>query len=900
MINPGQTVAGDAERKSLRQQVADGRMRSMSLSELLEKSGPRGRTTPIKEPIADPRAALAPTRTGHAPAAAAGQSSSIVDIERRLELLERRSSRTVDRIDSALDDVQSRISVLTDRQHGGLPDRKVLSAIDKAFEDLNRLIAGEDLKRSKLMQDLDQTTRDLSSRVEKAEKRTARALTLMETAVANQHKSSTDQQRSIDGLRAQFHGLAERLNGTEAGGDDRLKMLEANVASLARVTEQIETTIRTRGTERATPVAIDEEARAEIIAKIEASEKRSVDSISAIEGAINDIVTWLDDTQQEQKSVIDTICDAVNDLSARLAQMEIQAGSAPGTVFAAAAPVAATMPVSAAPASETQDAPDEHEVPFDPSDLTAEAEAEAAHEFALEAEARRRAEEGTPSEEEDLSIRLGSDLLPPTHDAAPEAGDAAEWTSAWVAPTPEPQREAQREPTHDVSAAPSLAAPTLAAPTLAAAAPAAPMTIGDLRSVKPRPERRSGKKAQSSVAPGSSGKRKVVSRKSLRGLFYGSAAAALICGTVAGAIYWSSSSPEFRTVSERFWTETSVGRLVGEWALKLAKGSETLMIMAPSLPPVDPTEARERGALMLLPDNDLIGERTAFGDLDAQLAAKGDSAAAKAIELLPTAAQAGDTAAQFMLARGLELGKTFDVTPADPMHWYEKAASSGLVDAQFISGLRYAHGEGVPRDNAAAAHYFKRAAEQGHAFAMYNLGLAYAKGLGVPQDFAKAQSWLAKAAERNVLEAQINLGFLKQHGFGGAVDKQAALTWYAIAAAQGDRGAEAARDVLARMMGETFVAEAEAGARKFEPVVRETPASVTVARAESLVDITLRAAVGRAQAMLASIGYPVDGARGVLGPITQESIRSFERKMGLLESGQVSAPLFERLDSIVD
>jgi TPR repeat protein len=81
-------------------------------------------------------------------------------------------------------------------------------------------------------------------------------------------------------------------------------------------------------------------------------------------------------------------------------------------------------------------------------------------------------------------------------------------------------------------------------------------------------------------------------------------------------------------------------------------------------------------------------------------------------------------------------------------------------------------------DYPAALRWFRMAAEQGDAAAQLNLGFMYAKGQGVPQDYVQAHLWLN------------------------------------LAAAQGDQDAQERRDILARLMTPTQIAEAQRLARE--------------------------------------------------------------------------------------
>jgi localization factor PodJL len=61
-----------------------------------------------------------------------------------------------------------------------------------------------------------------------------------------------------------------------------------------------------------------------------------------------------------------------------------------------------------------------------------------------------------------------------------------------------------------------------------------------------------------------------------------------------------------------------------------------------------------------------------------------------------------------------------------------------------------------------------------------------------------------------------------------------------------------------------------------------------------------RALITHAQALLNKLGYDVGAPDGELGDRTREAVKSFERRNGLNETGEVTVPLvtkFERLTS---
>jgi uncharacterized protein len=157
--------------------------------------------------------------------------------------------------------------------------------------------------------------------------------------------------------------------------------------------------------------------------------------------------------------------------------------------------------------------------------------------------------------------------------------------------------------------------------------------------------------------------------------------------------------------------------------------------------------------------------------------------------------------------------------------WYRKAAERGHAAAQNNLGAMYAQGQGVPQDYVTAESWYLKAAEQGNAMAQYNLGVLYDDGQGVPQDYAVAMSWYRKAAEQGYVDAQISLGIFYSMGQGVSRDYVIAHMWLSLAAGGDKNGAEArnkmtpakARDIVAKRMTPTQIAEAQKLAREWKP-----------------------------------------------------------------------------------
>ena len=119
-----------------------------------------------------------------------------------------------------------------------------------------------------------------------------------------------------------------------------------------------------------------------------------------------------------------------------------------------------------------------------------------------------------------------------------------------------------------------------------------------------------------------------------------------------------------------------------------------------------------------------------------------------------------------------------------------------------------------PQDYAEAAKWYRKAALQGDALAQIKLGLRYKEGVGVPQDYAEAVKWYRKAALQGDASAQFLLGGMYAQGEGVTQDYVNAHMWSNLAATQGHKNARKARDIIAKLMTASQIAEAQHQARE--------------------------------------------------------------------------------------
>jgi uncharacterized protein len=169
---------------------------------------------------------------------------------------------------------------------------------------------------------------------------------------------------------------------------------------------------------------------------------------------------------------------------------------------------------------------------------------------------------------------------------------------------------------------------------------------------------------------------------------------------------------------------------------------------------------------------------------DASAAARfGDYATALA--LFRTAANQGNTYAQYSLGIMYVKGQGVTQDYAEGVKWIRLAAEKGLAIAQTDLAIMLRRGWGMAADNAEAATWFRRAADQDSIVAQNNLGDMYAAGDGVTQDYAEALKWYRRLAEQDspvAPYAQNIIGIAYEHGLSVQQSDRDAYLWYRRAA----------------------------------------------------------------------------------------------------------------------
>jgi hypothetical protein len=158
-------------------------------------------------------------------------------------------------------------------------------------------------------------------------------------------------------------------------------------------------------------------------------------------------------------------------------------------------------------------------------------------------------------------------------------------------------------------------------------------------------------------------------------------------------------------------------------------------------------------------------------------------------------AEAGDHAAQTVLALVHLLGNGAPKDAGEAMKWLRRAAEQGDTVAMVGIASLFNRGSMVPQDDVESLKWFRMAAERDSVLGQDGLGFMLVSGQGAAKDEAQAVRWFRIAAERGYSNAQTNLAGMYREGRGVPVDLAQAMVWYQKAAAQGDvRAKEALED----------------------------------------------------------------------------------------------------------
>ena len=203
--------------------------------------------------------------------------------------------------------------------------------------------------------------------------------------------------------------------------------------------------------------------------------------------------------------------------------------------------------------------------------------------------------------------------------------------------------------------------------------------------------------------------------------------------------------------------------------------------------------------------------------------------------VLRTAAASGDPAAAYEVGVRFAEGRSVPQNNEEAARWLTVAAKKGFVPAQFRLGTFYEKGVGVKKDLSEALGLYRAAADKGHGKAMHNLAVLYAEGATGAPDYRTAAQWFRKAAEQGVTDSQYNLAILYARGVGVEQSFAEAYKWFFLAAKQGDKDAAQKRDEVAGRLDQQALAATKSAAEQWSP--QPEPAEAVTVKAPDAWDV---------------------------------------------------------------
>jgi peptidoglycan hydrolase-like protein with peptidoglycan-binding domain len=294
------------------------------------------------------------------------------------------------------------------------------------------------------------------------------------------------------------------------------------------------------------------------------------------------------------------------------------------------------------------------------------------------------------------------------------------------------------------------------------------------------------------------------------------------------------------------------------------------------------------------------------------------------IEDVRTRANASEILAMEEIARRLIQGVGVAKDPQAGAGWLLRAAEAGSAQAAFNVGVMYERGFVVERDSSRAVEWYRKSADGNMPAAKHNLALLLRDGKGAPRDTKRAIELLHSAARQGMAASMFSLGDMYERGDAGQKDPAAALAWFAIAAEferqinrgedtplarTADQRSQTLQRVLtpaelqrAQQLGQAefrAIAEALAPPKPSPPPVEPTPPPVTTAPALPPASDDLSSwpkapaeQIRAIQQALADLQLLRDKPDGVLGPMTRNAIRDFQRGAGLRASSEPSKEVY--------
>ncbi len=156
-----------------------------------------------------------------------------------------------------------------------------------------------------------------------------------------------------------------------------------------------------------------------------------------------------------------------------------------------------------------------------------------------------------------------------------------------------------------------------------------------------------------------------------------------------------------------------------------------------------------------------------------------------ALNLARPRAEAGDAAAQTLIAEIYSRGLGVPRDDSEANKWYSRAAEQGVAEAQFRYAMAIIEGDVVGEGKDAALRMLKLAADQGNRLAQFNFAQLTVQRKPGAQSTALAVDYYEKAARAGLADAQYAMSQVYDTGTGGrSRDQKLARQWLELAAKQ--------------------------------------------------------------------------------------------------------------------
>lgn len=150
-------------------------------------------------------------------------------------------------------------------------------------------------------------------------------------------------------------------------------------------------------------------------------------------------------------------------------------------------------------------------------------------------------------------------------------------------------------------------------------------------------------------------------------------------------------------------------------------------------------------------------------------------------ESLKTAANLGNSGAQYLLALAQRDGEIVSKDDHESIKWLIKSADAGYAQSQYELGVCYDFGDFIELNPVKAAYYYRKAAEQGVTGAMVNLACLLEGDRGIETDYREMLFWYKRAAENGHSLGQSNYGRCLYYGIGTEKKWPEAVRWLTAA-----------------------------------------------------------------------------------------------------------------------